>query len=115
MTRVETFDLQTEQAVYLWFKQKRLLGQTVSCLLLQEKARLIYTKLTQKEDFLASNGWLEKFKKRHGIKTLTTCGERVSAQDEDAKKLCVWFSKYLVDNNFDLDNVYNADETGFFW
>ena len=68
----------------------------------------VYETLIGKDDFQASNRWLDKFKNLYGIKMLITCCERLSANDEDAKEFCKWLSNYSINNNIDLDNVYNA-------
>ncbi|XP_051174284.1 jerky protein homolog-like [Leptopilina boulardi] len=80
-----------EDAVYSWFLQKRPTGQPISGPLLREKALDLNKKLGGSASFLASNGWLLKFKNRHGIRELEIQGD------------------------YDLDFVYNADETGLNW
>jgi len=59
-----------DEAVYLWFKQQRTQGIPISGNILKEKALLLSQKLNENESFSASQGWLEKFKKRHGIRQL---------------------------------------------
>jgi DDE superfamily endonuclease/Tc5 transposase DNA-binding domain len=64
--------------------------------------------------FTASDGWFEKFKRRHGISRLTMSGESADASEEDANL----FKETVLPNllkNYSADNIFNADETGFFY
>ena len=60
-----------------------------------------------------SNGWIEKFKKQNNIHSYHFHGEANSVSleilSEERKKL----QKILQD--YTLDNIFNADETGFFF
>ena len=75
----------------------------------------LYKEITGKDGFSASDGWLQKFKERHGIKTLSISGARLSASIQDETKFCKSLALLLTDEIDDLDNVYNADKTGFYW
>lgn len=67
-----------DQAVYAWFLQQRSRNMPISGELLREKAKFfqekIYPNLMDK--FKASEGWLSKFKKRHGIRYLSVTTEK---------------------------------------
>lgn len=63
----------------------------------------------------ASNGWLEKFKNRHGIRQLTIKGEILSNNSEAAQIFCDEIVKKIETENLLLENVYNADESGIYW
>ncbi|GBB93980.1 hypothetical protein RclHR1_02270004 [Rhizophagus clarus] len=56
------------------------------------------------EGFTRSVGWLNNFKKRHNIKQLSE--EKLTKEKEKLQELI---------NNFDLENVFNCDETGLYW
>ena len=114
-SRLETYDNPLEKAVYTWLVQERSLGHPVSGLLLQEKARELHTKLKLNWEFKASDGWLRRFKDRHKIRTLKLCGEKLMANYDDADEFVTELARWLEDYQIDLDNVYNADETGFYW
>lgn len=111
-----------DKIVYAWFSEKRTLGEPISGLLLQEKARFFYKQLEENgkvpeesKGFKASNGWLRSFKDRHGLRTLQLKGEKASANNEDSLSFITFFDKFLQDNNYDYENVYNADETGLLY
>lgn len=65
-------------------------------------------------NFKASNGWLEGFKERYGIKFKEVHG---GAGVVDIVSLTEWQSKVLqpMINKFSPDDVFNLDETGLFW
>ena len=54
-------------AVYAWFKQQRAHGLTISGIIIQAKELQIHSDLNTNWKFSASEGWLEKFKLKHGI------------------------------------------------
>ena len=59
-------------------------------------------------------GWLDKFKKRHGIRQLRIYGEKLSGDNEGADIFVNDF-KELIEQGVTLDQIYNADETVLFW
>ncbi|CAH0729636.1 unnamed protein product, partial [Brenthis ino] len=104
-----------EEALYCWFLQKRSTGQPISGPLLCEKALQLNKKIGSDESFVASNGWLYRFKSRHGIRELEIQGEKMSADVDAANSFKDGFKKELDKNDYDLDFLYNADETGLYW
>ncbi|KAL7290460.1 hypothetical protein TKK_0016148 [Trichogramma kaykai] len=99
-------------AVYGWLCQVRTQNIPVSGILIQEKA-LEVAKSFNISHFSASNGWLQKFGKRPGVKYKSICGESI---DVDMAVVNDWFSrvKGICDAYSDRD-VYNLDETGLFY
>lgn len=69
----------------------------------------------QNQSFKASDGWLQKFKKRFSVRHLKICGESLSARPD----LVPDFQQKLFDiveaENLCDDQIYNADESGLFW
>ncbi|XP_072140427.1 tigger transposable element-derived protein 6-like [Dermacentor andersoni] len=64
-------------------------------------------------DFSPGNGWLHRFKLRHGIIFKTINGESASVSDEDIN---TWMSKNLARvSSYAERDVYNADETALFY
>ena len=64
--------------MYTWFLTMRSEGLEISGMMMKLKAGEFNKAMGGPENFHASNGWLDGFLKRHGIRTLTVCGERRS-------------------------------------
>ena len=102
-----------EKAILTWFKQVRSQNVPVTGQLLQEKAKQLANEL-KIEGFHASNGWLEKFTRRHSITFKSVQGE---AGAVNMFVLNDWQQEILkaTIDEFLPDDVYNVDETGLFW
>ena len=106
-----------DRIVYEWFNQRRANAELISGIILQSVAKNFYEKLVDqglvpKNKFIASNGWLAKFKKRHGLRDLQAKGEKASANKEESDAFVIKFEQFLIDNQYELDDVYNGDEGG---
>ncbi|KFD66259.1 hypothetical protein M514_09446 [Trichuris suis] len=102
---------EVDQAVYVWFMQKRAMGQPISGPLLCEKALHFNARLGGNSSFRASTGWLHKFKRRHGIPEIETHGEKMPADESSASTFNDELKRYL-DQGYEEEFIYNADETG---
>ena len=98
-----------DKIVYNWFCEARARNISVTGRILQEKA-LQVASIHNYENFTASNGWLEKFLRRHNISSKVLSGESADmnatvANDWKAtlKDLC---------QGFEAKNIFNCDETG---
>lgn len=71
-------------------------------------------KAEELDSFLASEGWLSKFKHRHSITFRSNQGE---AGAVDLEELGNWQQDVLQAeiSKFSPNDVFNADETGLFW
>ena len=67
-----------------WSKDMSSRKIPISGPLLQERA-LLFAKGLENEEFKASNGWLESFRKKHNI-TFITNGERGDVPEDVAKE-----------------------------
>lgn len=102
-----------DNALYLWFIQKRSEGIPLSGPIVAEKALQFNTKLNGDVTFKASNGWLDNFKHRHGIRELNIEGEKMSAASiETINDFKAKFQRMVTEMGLTRDQVYNADETG---
>ncbi|XP_014286744.1 protein bric-a-brac 1 isoform X3 [Halyomorpha halys] len=59
---------EVEDALYAWFIEERNRETHISGEILMEKAKMIYHEIMNKDDFRASVGWLDRFKRRYGIR-----------------------------------------------
>lgn len=101
-----------DEAVFLWFTQERQKGVPISGPLIQEKALRLNKLMNGDLAFTASNGWLDRWKRRHGIRQLTISGEKLSADNTAAKEYLDEFADLISSENYSPQQVYNADETG---
>jgi DNA-binding Lrp family transcriptional regulator len=102
-----------EDVLLKWFKQARSSNVPLDGVLVREKASYLADKMGI-SDFKASNGWVEGFKKRHGIVYRCIRGEAASV---DTNVLETWKDVTLpsIIKNYSPDDVFNADETGLFF
>ena len=102
-------DDKLDQAVYLWFKQKRMEGVPISGPMLSAKALQLSKGLHGETTFTASEGWRWRFCKRHGIRQLSIQGEKLSGEKE---KVAQFVSSLFKEENLSLNQIFNCDETG---
>ena len=105
-----------EDALFTWFLQQRRLHVPVSGEMICEKARIFHRQITNSNiGFNASRGWLDKFKKRHGIRRLKMVGEKLSSNEDAIGPFQQEFQKVIREKNLTAEQVYNADESGLYW
>lgn len=96
-------------AVLKWFRIARSKIVNVDGPLIQAKAAEIAKELGH-NNFKASNGWLDRFKKAHNITCRIISGESAEVDtevDED------WLQRLgKIREGFDTKDIFNADETG---
>lgn len=66
----------------------------------------------ESETFTASCGWLDRWKKRHAIRQLSICGEKMSADEGGLNEFKEEFNKLVEEEGYLRDQIYNCDETG---
>ena len=66
---------ETEKAIHNWFLNERLKKNNVNDELLRLKSLEFHKQLNPEINFVASSGWIQKFKRRHGIRSLKIRGE----------------------------------------
>lgn len=105
-----------EDALFTWFLQQRRLHVPVSGDMICEKARIFHRQITNSDiGFNASRGWLDKFKKRHGIRRLKMAGEKLSNDEAAIGPFQLELQKVIKEKNLTAEQVYNADESGLYW
>ncbi|XP_078729247.1 uncharacterized protein LOC144944981 isoform X2 [Lampetra fluviatilis] len=75
-----------DDCLFAWFVHKRSLGSPVSGPALKAQAETFFCDLKLEGKFRASDGWLWRWKKRHGIGDISLAeGRRQESEDQDAK------------------------------
>lgn len=102
-----------DEAILKWMTVMREKKLPLSGTLIKEKALEFGAALGHK-DFQASNGWLEKFRKRHGVIHKVICGESASASVSNCE---TWKQTVLkpILKEYPRKDIFNADETGLFF
>ncbi|GFR12404.1 tigger transposable element-derived protein 1-like protein [Trichonephila clavata] len=112
-----------ERLLAIWIKDRQVKGDVTTQDIICHKAKIIYEDLKKnipgsssnqdnKEDFKASRGWFFRFKKRYGIHSVNMHGEAGSADKKEAEKFSINFQKFIMDEGYCPQQVFNADETG---
>lgn len=105
-----------DDALFMWYSAQRERGLPISGPILAQKALSLNKKLPNPDlKFTASQGWLERWKNRHGIRQLTLTGESLSSDVAGAEKFKKDFEQFVLSEELTPDQIYNADETGLFY
>jgi hypothetical protein len=98
--------------------QRRSPNVSLSGPVVRRKALDIYSQLGKHlsitlPEFHASNGWFSRFKKRYGFKSKPKHGERGSVNILDVLRGQAKYRELL--KTWQMEDIYNADETAFFY
>lgn len=97
--------------VFQYVKKCNIMCFPICGFLIKEVA-LKYALKANNNKFKASNGWMEKFLKRHKISLNKICGESSSADNFAAFDFVKSFDDIKID--YEDSNIFNYDETGLF-
>jgi hypothetical protein len=89
----------------VWFKQASFYNTPINHSILLQKASDFGEKF--EEDFKATNGWLTRWKDRHGIVYKKLHREK---QDSDGLAADNW-----LQTDWKLENIFKTDETGLYY
>ncbi|XP_030766438.1 jerky protein homolog [Sitophilus oryzae] len=103
-----------EIRLYRWFLAQRERNMPVSGDLIRQKALSLSVSLSV-AGFKASDGWLQHFKQRHGVRLLKISGEKLSSQPELIDPFKARLRRVIQEHNLNEHQLYNADETGLYW
>ena len=102
-----------EDALWQWFTNVRSHDVPLSGPTLQEKAEKLAFTMGNTE-FKATDGWLSRWKERHSISLKKAHGEKAAA-DQPAADDWVTTKLPALLENYQPNDIYNADETGIFY
>ncbi|XP_032813029.2 UBX domain-containing protein 4 isoform X1 [Petromyzon marinus] len=108
-------DVKLDEALHRWYLNKRARGQTVSGPMLCEKAREFARALYSNANFNASQGWLQRFKLRHGIRRSGLQAGLLAAEAHSARSLQLKFRAHVRKEGLCPTQVYNAAQTVLAW
>lgn len=102
-----------DKATHTWFCNARSYRIPINSEIIQQKAIQFSKSLNPESKFTASNGWLEKFLKRHEISFKALSGEGAAVNQEVVNN---WLAELdQICKNYELRDIYNIDETGLFY
>ncbi|KAG7172017.1 Tigger transposable element-derived protein 7-like 10 [Homarus americanus] len=107
-------DTNLEEAVTKWFVQQRSCGNVVRGVEIQAAAVKLASHMGI-ENFKASDGWLWRFRNRHGMCNKITHGEAGRAPTKDIEPFRERLNDLIKSEGLLISQVYNVDETGLYW
>lgn len=108
----KSFFPQIEEAVSLWAEQAIQDGITFNGIILQNKAKKL-AELMGIRNFLASDGWLFRFRQRNDLRVYRRRGELDSVDKSQLPQQRIELQQIL--SQYELSDIYNCDETALFW
>lgn len=99
-----------EAALYSWYVQQPDEHKPITKDILKTKAVEFYKKITNKDDFCASDGWFERFKKRFGI-TISSDSSQQSTDSLTVQSYIQALQEKIEELNLSPDQVYNASKS----
>jgi AcrR family transcriptional regulator len=109
--RESTF-AELERVLFSWYQQARASNIPIDGTILRGKAKMIAAQLNI-ENFTASNGWIARFKDRHGLVYKKLVGESAAVDSESTE---AWLERLpSLLEGYEQRDIYNADETGLFY
>ena len=102
-----------DAALLEWFKQARSLNIPISAKLLVERAETFAVSMGL-ASFIATSGFIDRWKKRHGIGMKQVSGEEKSVSEEVIRP---WLDLTLPEllSQYAPESIYNVDETGLYY
>ncbi|XP_066903338.1 jerky protein homolog-like [Halyomorpha halys] len=104
-----------EKCLFTWFVQKRSEGEHISGPILKEQAEKFHQDLGIKEKFAASDGWLWRWQKRHGVREFNAAGENRFADQVSTTEFPQSLSNFISENNYNEELIFNCGETTLYY
>lgn len=104
-----------EKALFNCFTDQGANNLPVSNEMLKEQVKLLHVKIQKKTGgFLANNGWVVNFKKRHEKRELKVYGEKLANKSDSINPFLGKFNKTIRVLSLTKEQIYNANESGLF-
>jgi hypothetical protein len=98
-----------EKRLYSWFRTERSRHIPVSSAILAAMAKKNYAEVYGRDNFVASRGWLSKFKSRHDLRRLRVCGEKLSSNEPAVSPFLSKFKEKILALGVVPAQIYNCD------
>ncbi|XP_047489659.1 uncharacterized protein LOC125039583 [Penaeus chinensis] len=85
-----------DRVLFEWYRKCRSEGVELTCNMITEQAKIFHKDLKLEGERRYGEGWLQRFKKRHGISTSKVCGDEKASTRTGAEE-------DLVPGDFDAD------------
>ena len=107
--------VELDRSLFMWFVHQRDQGIPLSGPILKAQAEKLSKDLGGDDDFTATEGWLSRWKKRHGISQVTVSGESRSADSAAATDFPSQLKVIISEGGYSPEQIYNCDETALFY
>ena len=97
-----------EEAAQKWWRQQRTAGVMVRGVDVKMAAEK-FAQMKGVTGFKASNGWLARFKQRHGLSNKIAHGEAASADDTGVDEFREKLTKIVNDSQLSKSQIYNEE------
>lgn len=114
--------VKVEKALNLWVEDMNRNGVTVDNSVLRRKALSLYEDFNKVspeaadgKPFIASKGWLHRFRTRFGLRPGKLPDEAVPAEDDAVATFPEELKELIEEKGYHPKQVFNCSETGLFW
>ncbi|XP_015833636.1 jerky protein homolog-like [Tribolium castaneum] len=108
-------DIKKPSENYAWFCTQRSRHVPISYDILAAKAKQFYAEAYGNDKFRASRGWISNFRKRHGLRALKVCGEKLSNDQSSVDPFISAITETIQQLNLTTSQIYNADKSALYW
>ncbi|KAJ8936895.1 hypothetical protein NQ318_010922 [Aromia moschata] len=78
-------------------------------------AKQFYTETYGNDHFADSRSWISNFRKRHGLRSLKVCGEKLSNNQIAIDPVITVLAGKIKELDLTATQIYNADESALYW
>nr|XP_020660653.1 tigger transposable element-derived protein 1-like [Pogona vitticeps] len=114
--------VKVEKALNLWLEDMNRNGVTVDNNVLCRKALTLYEDFSKgspetndSKPFIASRGWLHRFRNRFGLRSVKLTEEAAPAEDDAVATFPEELKELIEEKGYHPKQVFSCNETGLFW